>query len=307
MERRCPRPNLILAATLALGLLPGPATSQPPATQLDANQVTWTGLRYEASKFFVTVRSEVQLGTLSPAATASALKPPHQSTGLTPGAEPLWHLALTTTFLGRENRDQLWFSSQGAAFQQLSERRGGKPYTKVFRFTTEGTSLRRIAPASEAEEKKPESGWTKVRDEFFPYQAAQAGCTVVSDPGALFYLVSAANLSAGGKPLRICAFFGKVLNLLEIERLGEKRVEVDYEIHQNGQTGRRRGEVQTVRLAVRARALLPGQENAQLQVLGLKGDVEVYFDPVHRLPVQVSGDLPRAGRVNVQLVEADLR
>jgi hypothetical protein len=50
-----------------------------------------------------------------------------------------------------------------------------------------------------------------------------------------------------------------------------------------------------------------GQKPEAFSFLGLKGDFDIYIRKDSKLPVQVSGKIPKAGRINLQLREVELR
>ena len=58
----------------------------------------------------------------------------------------------------------------------------------------------------------------------------------------------------------------------------------------------------TVRISFKTRAQVPrGEQPEQFSFMGLKGDFEIYIDPARRIPVQVSGQIARIGKIHIRL------
>ena len=120
----------------------------------------------------------------------------------------------------------------------------------------------------------------------------------------LFYLASAGDLAAG-RPVEVCVFTRKALSRVELRVEATAELAVDYSERSPRGARRRRGDIEALKLSIKARPVA-ADSGEEFELLGLKGDVELYLDPATRIPVQVSGRLPGLGRVHVKLTEVEL-
>jgi hypothetical protein len=66
--------------------------------------------------------------------------------------------------------------------------------------------------------------------------------------------------------------------------------------------------IDALRLSLRARALTAIEgEDEDFSFLGLKGDITIFIDSGSGIPIQISGDIPTIGRVDLKLYDVRLR
>ncbi len=291
--------SVALVSILAAGGAAAPSTA---AAGLDPDRVPWTRLRYEARKLFLKATTEVRLVTRSRAEVDGQLIRSLRGAALEPGPS-VSVLELDSSLAGRRSEAAVWFDpGEAFALQRRKLRHGRNAYQKTYRFTRGGVFSHRRAPRDSGEGRRPPAEWGKVEEAFYAHPAEGSGCVAVAEPSLLFYLVAAAELEPG-KPLTICAFSRKALSRVELRPTGKVPIAIDYDEISAGGRNRRQGEVETLRVAIRARPF--GRDDDGFEFLGLEGDVELFL--AGGIPVEVRGRLPRFGRVQVRLVEVELR
>lgn len=276
-------------------LLPAAASAHPPP-----GKTSWQRLRFVASKFLLKASTEVRLATVSGSTLHRALIDCPDHRALRPGTSAAL-LSLDTDFLGREEEVEVWFEPKnGTAYQRRKVRGGKKAYSKIYRFAEDGVFSRRASPEEPRGGGAPET-WPTDAETFYNYRG---DCARVSEPSVLFHLVSTADLDGG--PLALCTFSDKALQRIEIKNEGLVDLDVDYLERARGGEVRRQGTIRAIKLFLHAEPA-PGETEYDFELLGLEGDVELYLTQDTRIPVQVSGRVPKLGRINVRLDEVDLR
>ncbi len=287
------------------------------AGDLDPERVPWTRLRYEARKLFFSGTTEVRLAGPRSDLAGELIESPRGAAleadpgGRTPGGpdpgrpDPqLSRLTLESAFAGRRSEVEVWFDpGTAAALQRRKQRYGKKAYEKIYRFTADGVFSRRRSPRISG--RRGSEWWGRLEEEFYRYPGERGGCPVVAEPTVLFYLLAAAELTPG-EPLAVCTFSRRDLSRIEVWPAGAATLRVDYAELSGGERRQRQGEIETLRVTVRARAN-PRRplDGGEFEFLGLVGDVEIFV--AGGVPVEVRGRLPRFGRVQVRLVEVELR
>ncbi len=297
------------AATLAIVLATAglPAFGQGETNGFDPSRVSWTRLKFRAEKLFLTAYSEVGLKTLqTPEVTAALITSP-RSVALMPSGPQTLLLDLESSSGSRDSLVRVWFNPHDASALQRLKRRGGKKaYQKIFRFTRDGTYSLRTAPENRSQGRLPPEHWGQVEEFFYPV-ASESSCAAISEPSLLFYAISAARLAAGGEPLRLCVFSRKSVIPLEIAARGSQRLTVDYAEASARAERRRTEEITVTEIGIQVPELDAKGEKTDFKLLGLGGDVAIYLEEASRIPVQVSGRIPGLGKIDVKLIEVDLK
>ncbi len=307
-----PVTNLIvcLMSVLIVASFTSLARAQSPSHRdLDATQVVWSRLKYEASKLIGRVSAKVQLRPIATAALESSLITSPQGLALLPPVDRIFLVNVKTlikpAFLADQTSEsRAWFGSRdGTVLQYIKRRQGDKTYQKTYRFTQEGAYRLRVKPSDKREARLPQKRWTNIKESFYKYQASRQDCPVISEATVLFYMISAAELSEGNKPMGFCAFSNKILYHLQIQAQGSKNLEVNYvQISPENKT-RRKGMIKTLRVSVKAHPENPEKEQEAFKFLGLTGDFEIFLEKASRIPVQFNGRVPRLGKLKIKLVE----
>jgi hypothetical protein len=201
------------------------------------------------------------------------------------------------SLMGRDSVTRLWLDpGDGRALQRIKVETGKKYRYKAERFTPTGVLTRRRYPL-EGEEKKPPKSWGKESEEFVP---VLLGGRSVIEPGGLLYLLAVAPLHRAGDTWSVAVYADDAVHRLEIKVEAIERRKASYVEVRGKKEEKRRGEIEVLRLSLRPKA----DKNAgdsQFEFLGLEGDVDVYLHRRHRYPIRISGKIPIAGQVNIEL------
>lgn len=292
MKKLAP-PVLILALVLAVGpVIPVLAEDAP----FDASHVAWSRLELKASKFFFTAKSTVQLRPMDASEAASEWIHSTQGKLVGPTGPEVMEITIESSGFGAST-NRVWFNPGQADALQRSKLKP-KSYRKAARFLENGVFVLRTSPIDNSEAGKPPAEWTKLQQYTYP-KSKGGGCEVVSEPSVLLYMVSARKSE---QPLRICVFSNKQIIPISIEAAGTEKVDVDYqEIRSGAAPKRRTGKIEALRLAVR-----PVSGDGEIELMGLKGDVEILLDRASRIPLELRGDTD-VGSVKVKLTSVELR
>jgi len=282
--------------------------------RLDTNRVPWTALFYQAKNFMVDVIVDVQLEPQSAEEVNAVLIKSHQRPGIqipNTGAYKLTNSIIIDPIFQAPVKiaNQVWFDPGDAtALGRIRLRRGEDDFKKIYRFTPQGVFRHRKEPKDQQEAREDPEKWTDVRDTFYAYNLDQLGCVNVSERLLLIYIASADQQLESNNPLSLCIFAKRQLFQVQLKPAGLHSVQIDY-IEKNGQAqNRRQQEVQALKIILETQPLESDLEAVEnFSFLGFHSDIAFFVDPASRLPIQISGVIPRAGKVTVKLNEVRLR
>jgi hypothetical protein len=128
------------------------------------------------------------------------------------------------------------------------------------------------------------------------------------EPTGLLYVVAAAALDQPGDSLEALVFRRRDTQVVRIEVLPPVEVEVNYnELWPRGAI-QRRARLKPLRLSLQGLPVPGGDpEDDELELLGLRGRLELQLDPVTRAPLRLSGNVKILGKVTLQLSDLRLR
>ena len=281
---------------------------------LDADRVPWSSLIYKARSFVVDVDVAVHLEYLSAAEVEAALIEARQGTALQVPAQGACRLSNDIVIDSIVQppvkiSNQVWFDPQDAtALGRIRLRQGEDDFKKLYRFTQQGVFRHRIEPRDEQEARQDPERWTDVRDKFYAYNLDQLGCVNVSERLLLIYIASAVEKFEDSKPLFLCVFAKRQLFQVKLESAGLHSLKVDYIEKNQHSKNHRKDKVDAHKIILESRPL----ESDLLKVenfsfLGFHKNITFYIHPTSKLPIQISGEMPRAGKVTVKLHEVQLK
>jgi len=176
---------------------------------------------------------------------------------------------------------------------------------KAYRYGDDGVSVVRRKPAEGEKDSAPDT-WTRTTVDFDPFPGWAGRGLRVSEAGALFYLVSAADLDAPGRGVEMPVHSSDGMILARVQFDRRERQRVDLLLHRaDGTRIQLDGRREVVRLSLTGMPM-EGGRGGKLEFAGLQGDVEILVDRSLGLPVEVKGKVPVVGTVRVRLVEAFL-
>ncbi len=292
---------MIVPMIVSLALIAGAGAG---TESLAAGAVPWTTLDFSATKLGMTAHSEIRFEKLQGAAADADLVAVPNGRSASGAAV---RLGVRSTFRRRDSRIDLWLDAKtGMALQRRKLETGRKHYQRTERYALDRVHSLRREPASAEETSLGPAGWSEREDTEIPFERDHG--ETLSEPLALFYLVSASDLREVGARLESVVYSKKQLVALTLEVTGITEVPVAYDEMQGGRATRHEGTIDALCIAVSARPLGPDGDRDDFRFLGLRGDIEMFVDPRNGLPVRISGrtEISLLGRLDVDLVRAEM-
>ncbi|MBL8199584.1 MAG: hypothetical protein JNK40_01310 [Chromatiales bacterium] len=290
---------------LALTALAPAASAAAAAAEaaFDPARVGWSEIRMTASKLFLTAEARLTLRTIPGATVVPDLLdvPAGQFTALTPGTDVL-EVLYDARGAGRVSRLTLLMDPRsGAALQRTQHDQQGKQRLRTYRFGIEGAYQRTFWPANAGEKSLMPARWTRTTEGLRAYPIPP-GAQPVVEPTGLLYAVAAAPLDKPGDTQDVLVFRRHDTQVVRIEVLPPREISVQYdELWPRGAV-QRSGKVQPLRLSLQGLPVPGGDpEDDDLELLGLRGRLELLLDPATRAPLQLSGNVKIVGSVTLRL------
>ncbi len=296
---------------VAAGLLTGAWGTAAAGTQTGcSSRVSWTQLRFGASKFFLSATATMGVEQVPADQARSDLRSPPQGTPLDLGTGCLTKITVATKMpFGRSEHVTVWIDpSTGAAEQYEKVASGGSPYHKIGRYTRDGYYLWRTSPADAQESSRPPSAWSHRKSHFSSWGGELPKGAVVTDPYALLFLISAASRGEPGTTMPAYVYADGHLIELKVADKGTTRTHVSFTESWEGGSRNRKGEVsaQVVRVSAAGTAGHGGGD-VNLGFLGMRGALTILLDPASGVPLAVKGDVEHLGELEARLEKVELR
>lgn len=274
-----------------------PTAAQGAMPVFNPDRIAWAAVEMSASKLLVSMDVSMTVEDLPVAAAVARLVTP-MSAKEESSLERLVALRFVTEGLGRRNEVELMINPDtGAALQRTTFRTGNRPKYRVYRFEDDRILRLTSRPAS-GEDDLPPDRWSEQSEEVYPYPDGAAG-TAVAEATSLIYLATTSTIAGPGDRLEILALASDEFHRVEL--VGEKPADIgtDYFAIGGERIERRTGKTSALRIAILGRSLVADQEE-EFELLGLK-DLEVFLDPVTRIPLKLRGKVDFFGRVEFDL------
>ena len=124
----------------------------------------------------------------------------------------------------------------------------------------------------------------------------------------LVYIASTAEQLDNDKPLFLCIFGKRQLFQVQLKSAGLENVQVDYVQKKGGTEQRRQGEIKAQKITLKSSPLKSNLEKEEnFSFLGFQNDIVFFIDPTSKLPLQVNGEIPKAGNASLKLLEVQLK
>ena len=304
-----PQMHLILPAMrsgwLAAGLLSclvllasDRLAAQEPGPELADQQVGWSAVHLHGSRLFLSVDAHVRLQRRPLVAVANSLLAAPSGHPVEPGAEVM-EVSYWTRVVNRQSEIVLLMDPwSGAALQRTQHDSQGRLRQRTYRYAREGAFLLTRWPEA-GEEGLPPEDWSVVEEGFRPYPVALDG-QVVSEPTGLFYLIAASALAAPGDRAEFLVYSRRNLHRVWVLVTEPRRISTDFDRLRGDQRSRQRGSLSAPRLLIRGETLGEEEDDDEFELLGLRGDLELYLDPESRAPLQLGGNVKLLGRVTLR-------
>ena len=302
----------VVLATLGFFNASGAAESSA-ACEPETGQVVWKRLTYQGKHFLGKVKTAVSLTELSALAAQKVLISIPEGSALQASTARVMVLdvqsAVNPLFGATDiSGSRAWFTSDdAAALQRIRSRRGDDIWQNTYRFSENGVYRIRKKPGHGKEENLVPEYWTKIKESFYPYLNNRPGPQAVMEPTGLLYLVSARAFREQDASLSLYVFDRKQLHEVKVQVSGRLRLKVSYIEKNQKNNMRREGMTDTLKISFKPRALAPSdQPPEEFSFMGLRGDFEIYIDAATAIPVQISGQIPRIGKVHIRLQAVEI-
>jgi len=268
---------LILAMTPishAAAMTPKNAVSELPS---------WQQLEFEQKAFWATARSQL---TIAPVA----------------GKPDVWMLDVLSSVV--DNSEQLNISFDSATGRVLSVTRVSKGKERRMKtYQYEANFIMRERRTPPADPNAPPEQWPIARSNPINYPASQ-GNTVVTSPYLLLILATQLQAQGPGKSLDVIVHTD--LNFYRVKLTSGNGVPIKANFQVTGQDAVS-GTFETVAVAIHASPEGKLEDKDDFSLLGLQGEIILFFDRNSGLPLQIRGEAPRIGATEINLKSATLR
>lgn len=271
--------------------------------KLDPSRVQWQQISLEARKFIFSASTQVKIDLVD--STRLQAISVDQGVPVAPAVQIL-ELHAISRGLGIHSDSVLWIDPfSGAALQYEVEDRGRRRRQRIYRYTNEGAFHRTRHPAK-GEAGNPPETWTDVNSGLMPY-APEAVDEVIVDPVSLLYIISASHLNEPGDTLQMIAFARHQTTRLTLTVEERSGIDTALSGHLAGIDIPGCGQPAEVLLVRLSSEPLASQGDSKFSFLGLRSDIDIWIDPVTRLPIRITGKAKIIGRVIVNLIAAICR
>jgi hypothetical protein len=156
---------------------------------------------------------------------------------------------------------------------------------------------------SPADAKTPPDQWPVTSTKHLEYPASR-GSTVVTSPYMLVLLAS--QLQAQGPNKSMEVIVNTDLNFYRVKLTSGNGVPIEADYKVSGQEAVS-GTFETVAVAIHAKPEGKLADKEDFSVLGLDGEIILFFDSKTGLPLQIRGDAPRIGSTEINLKSVTMR
>lgn len=289
----------MLAALLLLVPAVTPAGAATTAL-LDPQRPRWSTLEFNATKFFLSASSRIEVRHLPASALGSELRTPPQGRPVAPPAT-VTEVTYTSEGPGHEGITRLWIDpADGAALQRRQSDRGSRQRERIYRYTDLGAWHYTRWPATQSETSLPMEQWTRIEEGLRPYPQAAQGQRI-TEPSALLWMIAAAKLSQPGDRLETLAFSGRSVSRVSIEVTGRRQVQARFQERTAKSTRTRSDSIDALLLRLGAVRLDDPTDTEDFELLGLRGELELLLDPATRAVLELRGQAKILGRITVHL------
>ncbi len=273
----------------------------------DPDRIGWSRLEFEASKFFITARSEVDLSSHPNQVVKAELIAPDGARPLQAADAESYLIAIRTRLLSQESQVRFWFEPGDIQALQRSELSLSKKRQRhrTYRYAADGVYAQTLRPEA-GEGERSHSAWSDIETEYIPFPEDLDGGVVVTEAASLLYALPAAGLDRPGDSVLIYVYSHGHVSPVDITVEAKEQIDVDYvEVSSQGER-HVQDQAEALRIALRPRAAR-GPERTDFKLLGLEGDIDFYLDPETRAPLLMTGRIKIAGSVRLHLRRVDLR
>lgn len=268
----------------------------------------WSSASYRATKFFLTATAEVSIRIAPAAEVMTALQPAGGHLGLAPADAPHVLTTISTHMSRQQTQLQLWHAADTQMLQRTALYTGRKDWYRLLRYTADGVYSLKRRPRADEGGQDP-AAWSEMTTDFYPYpikteRAGENKAPAITEPEVVFYALAQHKFEREGDHFDfIVQDDGHPLRI-EVRAVGTERLRVNYERTSAGSASRVDEQVDVLRVTMSAVPMADGPGAGEVKFLGLDGNVEIFFDPVSRLVLELKGEAKVVGEVRLKLIKA---
>ena len=277
------------------------------------NKTSWADLSFTGSKFFTTINVNILLDPQNPLPASSAKKTDVSLVDYSAEDKDSSLLTLKWSLQGMlaQGKYEVTVSfnpANGLPYERIRFRNDDDPWIKRYYWEDKGVRRHKIKPGGSAENKQPSTKWTDRKEHFYEYPIGSAGCSSISDPSLIFYLLSTVDPEVLKASKEICVFVKKQVHLLTIQQVESSPIEVSFKTRTGSQGEEKiNNKINPLVYSIKTTALAPEKMAAEsFSLLGLHKDILIYMDPEKQLPVRISGTNNSIGKIDLRLQNAGL-
>ncbi|KPJ99205.1 MAG: hypothetical protein AMJ60_05825 [Desulfobacterales bacterium SG8_35] len=306
------RAFLLLTVLVALSQF-AIAGENPEIKTMEGKRISWSDLTFTASKYLTTITVNMHLGPgdLSPddpAAAAGTYLP-----GCSKNENHSRLLTVKSSSQGLISQgqydEQIWFKEpEGLPYKRIRVRDDDNPWIKGYCWEEKGVRRHEIQPNGTAENKKPPASWSQHNEHFYAYPSESAGCTFISDPSLIFYLLSTLDPGMQHNPGEICVFGKKQLHRLTIRQVKASPMEISFKLQTSFRKDTIKEQITPLVYSIQTETYAPEKKEPEnFSLFGLNKNILIYMDPGKMIPVRVSGTNNIFGKIELELQNAGLK
>ena len=243
----------------------------------------WQVLEFEEKAFWATARSRLEI---LPAADN----------------KQLWELNVLSSVVNNSEQIVVHFDpATGQALTRSRLSRGKDQRLKSYQYASDSISRERRNPGPDAS--VPPQEWPLAYSGKVSYPA-RINATIITESYMLVFL--AQRLQAMGLDKTMEVLVHTDLNFYRVRLTSGNGIPIDADYDVTGQ-GRSSGPRETLAVALQVTPLGTLAEDSDFSLLGLQGEIILFFDRSSGLPLQIRGSAPRIGATAINLRSVTMR
>ena len=270
--------------------------------------LNWHKLELQDAGVIASVTTRIERRNLAATAVRPILGDGPQQIAPRVAAPRIQELVVTNTIqllLGAaiETQASLWFNEDDRLPLQLVRiRRGSNPTRKLYRFGNKQVYRLRSKPANSAETGQPPEHWSQIKESFYPLPDPDGECPTILESSQLLTLLPNPDQRLSEQPVELCVFDRKRVYRVAFRTLGREQLEVDYLQLAAGQETRVRRTMEALHVTLTSRPLAGAREDIEpFSLLGLQDEIHLLLSEPGRILLQVRGQVPGFGMINLEL------
>jgi hypothetical protein len=240
---------------------------------------SWTQLEFEQRAFWLTARSLVSLQ-------------PVDSAGAT------WQLSSQSSIAKNSEAVTVQFD-HATGQSQLRERTSRGKNQRYKSWSYQPGTIIRLRRAPEANSADNPQQWPLQSRRELPYPTLPAVGGILVDPTLLLWLAADA-LDSGTSPVSFDTHTD--LNFYQVTATAQPAQMRGFDVDLPGDSQRR-----VIPVKLRVLPLGTAIDEPDFNLLGLSGEITIYYDAATRVPLLLEGDAPRIGNAAIELKRVTLR